>query len=160
MTDPSRRRNDKERGLQGPQGGGLVGAIARGRAAKIQWIETGEVVSAEELGLAWGLTPQALGLAAQLGHVFVLIIEDHPYYPREFLQLDRADVQAVCEELRGFDPSEQFVFWKRNHGQIGGKTVAQALSCKQPGGTPASAVIALAKAYSAQMRADAKAQGR
>ena len=38
---------------------GLNAALARGEAAKVQWVQSGEVVPAKVLAEKWGLTPQA-----------------------------------------------------------------------------------------------------
>ena len=139
-----------------PATSGLAAAKARGEAAKVQWVRSGEVVPAKDLADAWGITPQALGPAAKRGEVFAVTVKNQRYFPREFLELERDDVSTVCKQLEGLDPSEQLVFWKRKHGSLGGKTVSEALSGKQAGPQLVK-VVQLAQALTAQMRADAAA---
>ncbi len=110
---------------------GLTGALARGEAAKVHWVAAGEVVSARALGDQWGLTPQALGPAANRGEVFAIMVKNQRYYPREFLELERDAVSAVTRALGDLSAAEKLVFWKRPHGALGGKTVAQSLSASQ-----------------------------
>ncbi|WP_141288061.1 hypothetical protein [Ideonella azotifigens] len=107
---------------------GLAAAVARGEAAKVEWVQSGEVVPAKLLADHWGLTPQALGPAADRGEVFAILVKRQRYYPREFLDLDRHAVGAVAQALSGLSPTEKLVFWKRPHGGLGGKTVLQALT--------------------------------
>jgi hypothetical protein len=113
-----------------PAQGGLMGATARGDAARVEWVRSGEIVPAKALADSWGLTPQALGHAGKRGELFAISLRNRRYYPSEFLKLDRNEVATVCKQFRGFDPSEQFVFWKRKHGSLGGKTVFDILSKK------------------------------
>lgn len=134
---------------------GLAAANLRGEAAKVEWVRSGEVVSAKELAEAWGLTPQALGPAAKRGEVFAVTVKNQRYYPREFLHLERDEVGTVCKRLEGMDPSEQLIFWKRKHGALGGKTVYEALSNGKRGGPRLLEVVELAHAYAAPMRANA-----
>lgn len=135
--------------------GGMAGAQARGEAAKRKWISTGEVVAGESLASVWGITPQALGRAVRLGELFAVLVDHERYYPSEFLQLQMSDVSGICRELAGLDSSEQFIFFKRTHGSLGGKTVVQALTANSGGGAALERVKALAQAKTAQMRAAA-----
>ncbi|MFN6997222.1 MAG: hypothetical protein ACK4PH_23755 [Aquincola tertiaricarbonis] len=139
-----------------PGTGGLSGAVKRGEAAKVQWVETGELVPAKGLAEAWGLTPQALGPAAKRGELFEVTVKAQRYYPREFIDLNRKDVGTVCKQMVGLDPSEQLIFWKRKHGALGGRTVAETLGNKNIGPQLVK-VVQLAQAYAAQMHADAAA---
>lgn len=107
---------------------GLAAAVARGEAAKVEWVQSGEVIPAQMLADVWGLTPQALGPAAERGEVFAVVVKRQRYYPREFLDLDRQDVGAVCKALGNLSPAEKLVFWKRPHGALKGKTVFAALT--------------------------------
>ena len=107
---------------------GLEAALARGEAARIAWVQDGEVVPAKDLAGRWGLTPQALGPAAARGEVFSLTLQRQRYYPREFLDLERSTVASVCRPMAHVSPAEQLVFWKRPHGALGGKKVAEALA--------------------------------
>ncbi|WP_088284668.1 hypothetical protein [Ideonella sp. A 288] len=107
--------------------GGLAGATARGEAARVKWIKDGLVVPGQQLAQAWGLTRQALAPAADRGEVFAVKIGNRLYYPRAFLGLDRAAVAAVCRALGDLGASEKLMFWLREHGALGGKTVTSAL---------------------------------
>lgn len=137
------------------EGRGLAGALARGEAARVEWVRAGEVVPAKELAASWGLTPQALGPAAKRGELFAVTVKNQRYYPCEFLTLHRQDVGAVCEQLQGMDPSEQLVFWKRRHGALGGKTIHEVLGSGKRGEAQISEVLQLARALTSQARADA-----
>eukprot|EP01136_Pigoraptor_vietnamica_P010299 Opistho-1_new@47772 len=107
---------------------GLSVPVARGEAAKLAWITSGEVVSAKKLAEVWDLTPQALGPAAERGDVFAVMVKRLRYYPKEFLELSREDVGAVTRALGELSPEQKLVFWKRQHGALAGKTVLEALS--------------------------------
>jgi len=135
---------------------GLAAARARGEAAKVRWVQTGEVVTAKALADAWGLTPQALGPAAKRGEVFSVQVKNQRYYPSEFLRLHRQDVATVCEQLEGMEPAEKLVFWKRRHGALGGRTLTECLE-DQTGGSQLQRIVRLAQAATEQMRLDAAA---
>jgi hypothetical protein len=107
--------------------GGLAGAVARGEAARVQWVKQGLVVSGEQLSQAWGLTRQALAPAAQRGEVFAVKVGNRLYYPQSFLVLDRQSVAAICIALGSLGASEKLTFWLREHGALGGRSVAAAL---------------------------------
>lgn len=111
-----------------PARAGHAGAVARGEAAKVQWVKAGEIVPAKTLAERWALTPQALGPAADRGEVFAIVVKRQRYYPKEFLELDRATVAQVSKALGSLSPSEKLIFWKRPHGALGGRTVLQALT--------------------------------
>ena len=107
--------------------GGLAGAIARGEAARVQWIKDGLIVPGEQLARAWGLTRQALAPAAERGEVFAVKIGNRLYYPQAFLGMDREAVAAICRALGDLGGSEKLMFWMREHGALAGKSVAAAL---------------------------------
>ena len=127
---------------------GLAAALARSEGAKVEWIRSGEVVPARTLAENWGLTPQALGPAAERGEVFAIVVKRQRYYPKEFLDLAREDVGAVSKALGRLAPEEKLVFWKRPHGARGGKTVAQLLGGNGDGKQLAR-VLQLARTWSA-----------
>lgn len=137
---------------------GLADAVARGEAAKVRWIASGEVISATTLAAAWGLTPQALGPAAKRGEVFAMVIRRARYYPKEFLELDREDVATVCKALGELSPSEKFVFWKRRHGVLSGKTVLEVLASNKDA-AQRGLVIELATAWACEAGAGIPAAG-
>ena len=128
---------------------GLAGAVARGEAAKIEWVKTGEVVRAQVLADHWGLTPQALGPAAARGEVFAVTVKRQRFYPKEFLVLERDDVGAVTKALGELAPEDKLIFWKRPHGALGGKTVLESLSSRT-GASELARVTQLAQSWAAQ----------
>lgn len=123
--------------------GGLAGAVSRGEAARVQWVKSGLVVPGEQLAQAWGLTRQALAPAAGRGEVFAVKVGNRLYYPRAFLDMDRATVAAICRALGELEASEKLTFWLREHGALGGQSVIAALG----GGVAPSKVERLAAAW-------------
>ena len=107
--------------------GGLAGAVARGEAARVQWVKAGLVVPGEQLAQAWGLTRQALAPAADRGEVFAVKVGNRLYYPQAFLGMDREAVAAICRALGELGASEKLAFWLREHGALAGKSVAAAI---------------------------------
>ena len=126
-----------------PVAGGLVGAIARGEAARVQWIKDGLVVPGEQLAQAWGVTRQALAPACARGDLFAVKVGNRLYYASAFLTLDRESVATVCCALGGLSSSEKLTFWLREHGALAGKSVAAALDA----GEPVTKVERLARAW-------------
>lgn len=110
---------------------GFAAAVARGEAARVEWVNSGEVIPAKTLADKWGLTPQALGPAAERGEVFAVVVKRQRYYPKEFLDLDRQVVSDVSKALGTLSATEKLIFWKRPHDALGGKTVPQALTAGQ-----------------------------
>lgn len=119
----------------------------------MEWVKSGEVVPARTLADVWGLTPQALGPAADRGEVFAVVIKRQRYYPKEFLELDRDDVSAVSKALGSLPPAEKLIFWKRPHGALAGKTVLQSLSGKRDEAR-LGRVAQLARTWAAEAQAD------
>lgn len=111
--------------------GGLAAAVARGEAAKVEWVNSGEVVPAKKLASQWGLTPQALGPATKRGEIFAIVVKRERFYPGEFLTLDRDAISVVSKALGSLSPAEKLIFWKRRHGDLGGKTVPEVLTAGQ-----------------------------
>lgn len=123
--------------------GGLPGALARGEAARLQWVRDGLVVPGEQLARAWGLTRQALAAAADRGEGFSVKVRNRLYYPRSFLRLERDAVARICRELGELASTEKLMFWLRRHGSLGGQDVATALQA----GTPVAKIERLAGAW-------------
>lgn len=123
--------------------GGLAGAVARGEAARVQWVKDGLVVPGEQLAQAWGLTRQALAPAADRGEIFAVKVGNRLYYPLAFLGMDRDAVAAVCRALGDLGASEKLMFWLREHGALAGMSVAAALEA----GTGLAQVERLAAAW-------------
>ena len=107
--------------------GGLAGAVARGEAARVQWVKDGLVVPADRLAQAWGLTRQALAPAADRGEIFSVKVGNRLYYPQAFLALDRETVATICRALGALSSSEKLMFWLREHGSLAGKRVDAAM---------------------------------
>jgi hypothetical protein len=122
---------------------GLAASVARGEAARVQWIKDGLVVPGERLAQAWGLTRQALAPAAERGELFAVKIGNRLYYPQAFEGLHREAVARVCRELGDMGPSEKLMFWLRDHGALAGKSVGAALES----GVPVAKVERLARAW-------------
>jgi hypothetical protein len=114
-----------------PLTGGLAGAIARGETAKEAWVADGSVVSDQALADAWQVQPAAIG-QAQRGALCELHIGGQKYYPAVFMHLDQAVVAKVSLQLNSLGASEQFIFWQRKHGALGGRTVLEALTGEPP----------------------------
>ncbi len=123
--------------------GGLAGAIARGEAARVQWVKSGLVVPGEQLARAWGLTRQALAPAADRGEIFAVKVGNRLYYPQAFLGMDRDAVAGICRALGDLGASEKLMFWLREHGALAGRGVAAALET----GTALAKVERLAAAW-------------
>ncbi len=141
---------------QQPQGtGGLAGAIARGEAARVQWVKDGLVVPGVQLAQAWGITRQALAPAADRGEVFAVKVGNRLYYPQAFLDLDRQAVAAICRALGDLGASEKLMFWLRDHSALGGRNIAAALEA----GTPLAKVERLAAAWAHERGAAHDAAG-
>jgi hypothetical protein len=141
------KRADRERAGGRPRLG-TTAALGRGEAAKVEWVRSGEVVPARTLADTWGLTPQALGPAAERGEVFAVVVKRQRYFPKEFLDLDRNDVSAVSKSLCRLGSEEKLIFWKRPHGALGGRTVFDVLSTKD--GQQLARVVRLAQSWAAQ----------
>lgn len=123
--------------------GGLAGAVARGEAARVQWIKDGVIVPGQQLARAWGLTRQALAPAADRGEIFAVKVGNRLYYPQAFLRLDRATVAAICRALGDLGVSEKLMFWLRTHGALAGISIASALEA----GTAVAKIERLAAAW-------------
>ena len=126
--------------------GGLKAAQSRGEAAKVRWVQDGDVVPGQQLADSWGITRQALGAAASRGETFSLKVGGRLYYPGKFLELERATVSAVCIALGDITPTEKFVFWMRDHGSLGGRSVTDAVHA----GVAIERIVRLARAWAAE----------
>lgn len=136
---------------------GLKAAISRGEAAKVEWVSAGEVIPAKALAAKWGLTPQALGPASDRGEVFAVVIKRRRFYPREFLELSRDDIGAVSKALGDISPVQKLVFWKRQHGALGGKSVVELLR-GDSNGQQLDKVARYAKTWAADASVPARAR--
>lgn len=128
---------------QGSAQGGLVAAKARGAAARARWIEEGLVVPGPQLAQAWGIPQETLATATASSEVVSITIDGSEYVPKALLSLDRFTAGAICRALRQLQDIEKLMFWLREHGALGGRSVAAALEA----GTPTAKVTALAEAW-------------
>ena len=128
---------------QGPTRGGLVAAQVRGVAARARWIEEGLVVSGPQLAQAWGISQETLATATASGEVVSIAIDGSEYFPKALMSLDRLTAGAICRALRKLQDTEKLMFWLRDHGALGGRSMAAALEA----GTPTVKVTALAEAW-------------
>lgn len=131
----------------------MAGATARGEAAKEAWVKDGEVVPCKLLAHSWGVTPRTIWRAVECGELFAVLVHEQRYFVKEFLGLSRAHVSAICKELRGLDASEQFTFWKRQHGSLGDKTILQMFQDSPCTIRACERAIELAQAKTAQLKA-------
>ncbi len=72
-----------------------------------------------------------------------IAIDGSEYFPKALLSLDRSTAGAICRALRQLQDAEKLMFWLRDHGALGGRSVAAALEA----GTPTARVTALAEAW-------------
>ncbi len=138
---------------QGSARGGLLAAQARGAAARARWIEDGLVVLGSQLAQAWGIPQETLATATASGEVVSIAIDGSEYFPKALQSLERLTAGAICRALRRLQDIEKLMFWLRDHGALGGRSVAAALEA----GTPTAKVTALAEAW-ARERTDARVQ--
>lgn len=133
--------------------GGLAAAEVRGATARARWIEEGLVVPGPQLAQAWGIPQQTLATATASGEAVSIAIDGSEYFPKALLSLDRLTAGKICCALRQLQDAEKLMFWLRDHGALGGRSVAAALEA----GTPTARVTALAAAW-ARERTDAEVQ--
>lgn len=133
--------------------GGLAAAEVRGTMARARWIEEGLVVPGSQLAQAWGISQATLATATARGEIVSIAIDGSEYVPKALLSLDRLIAGAICRVLRQLQDTEKLMFWLRDHGALGGRSVAAALEA----GTPTARVTALAEAW-ARERTDAGVQ--
>ena len=108
------------------------GDLERGsEAAKAAWVKEGRLIGSNELGAAWGRTRQSLERARDRGELFNVKIANRRWYPAVFDKLDAEQVKAVCQVLSTLDPVDQFIFWERKHGSLGGRTLPEVLRSGQ-----------------------------
>jgi hypothetical protein len=111
------------------------------------------VVPGPQLAQAWGIPQEALATATASSEVVSMTIDGSEYFPKALMSLDRLTAGAICRALRKLQDTEKLMFWLRDHGALGGRSVAAALGA----GTPTARVTALAEAW-ARERTDARVQ--
>lgn len=125
-------------------------AVSAGVAAKDAWVESGELIGAQTLAQHWSVSPRALSIAVREQQLFAVVHRRRRYYPREFSLLGKATVAQVCRTMAGVPPWTQFIFWKRTHGALGGRTASEALSDQSTENGGVSRVLALARALAVE----------
>lgn len=131
------------------EGTGFKAAVSRGVAAKLRWVDTGEVVPASAIASKWRVTTRFVGGVARQGELSSIVISRRRYYPREFVDLDLDVARAVSRALRPVSPESALMFWKRAHGSLGGKTPTSVL-CNVTIANRQQRVVELAQAWAAQ----------
>lgn len=128
---------------QSPARGGLAAAEVRGAAARARWIGEGLVVPGPQLAQAWRIPQETLATATASGEVVSIDIEGDLYFPKALLSMSRFTAGTICLALRHLQDTEKLMFWLRDHGALGGRSIAAALDA----GTPSAKVTALAEAW-------------
>ena len=139
--------------IQSSARGGLAAAEVRGAAARARWIREGLVVPGPQLAQAWGIPQETLAMATASGEVVSIDIDGSLYFPKSLLSMDRLTASAICQALGTLQGTETLMFWLRDHGALGGRSVAAAMEA----GTPTARVIRLAEAW-ARERTDVRRQ--
>lgn len=131
---------------------GLRGALARGMAARRDWVATREVVLPAELAKREGCEVRDIDAAAGRGEIFTLDVDGTRYVPAEFLELKAPVVIAICRALGSLGEADKFVFWKRAHGVLGGRSVLECLTAE---GAPGfERVLQLARAHAREVESN------
>lgn len=131
---------------------GLREALARGMAARRDWVATREVVLTEELAKRESCELRDVEAAAGRGDIFALDVDGTRYVPAEFLELKAPVVVAICRALGSLTDAEKLVFWKRAHGALGGRSV---LGCLKVGGAPGlERVLQLVRAHAREVESN------
>lgn len=109
--------------------GGLVGAIARGIAAKEAWVRDGLLVSREQFAVRWSVPAEELAKMTANGELFELEVSGQKWLPAVLLEAPREAVVEVNKALAAarVDAASAFVFWHCKHGALGARTVVDAI---------------------------------
>ncbi|MCK9687322.1 hypothetical protein [Scleromatobacter humisilvae] len=94
---------------------------------KDSWVRDGLLIGGAQLSEAWNCSSQRLEQARDRDDLVSLKFRGLHWYPAPMAVVSADDVSQVSAALRGVDAISQFIFWSRNHGSIGGLTVAQAI---------------------------------
>lgn len=105
----------------------IEAALERGAGALKRWTQNGTLIDPQQLVQAWGQDVQTVQAAVQRGDLFEVWVDRMPYFPSALASLNSAEAVMVCHALGGLTASEKLVFLMREHGGLGGQTVAQAL---------------------------------
>jgi hypothetical protein len=102
-------------------------AAQRGEALIASLVRQGSLIDGETLASAWGITRQALDKARERGEIFSVRMGRQHFYPVAALSFLRRDFESIN---RSFHPDiaagTKLIFFNRQHGSLGGKTVAES----------------------------------
>lgn len=102
-------------------------ASLRGEAQLRKWSEDGTLVEGRRLQDTWGITRQALDKARERGEIFSFRIGGQHFYPAEALHLTREHLGQVIAALGEASAARKLIFLRRQHGALGGCSVAEAI---------------------------------
>ena len=117
-------------------------ALERGARRLTRWTQDGTLITPRQLATAWNQDLKTIQAAVQRGDLFEIWVNQAPYFAAVFTALGVEATAKVCLALRGQRASVKLMFLMRVHGDLGGKTVIQALES----GTPMSRIEQLAAA--------------
>lgn len=124
-TRAAKRRSVKSGGKS--ERTGLAAAEVRGKAALARWVADGVLVKGDVFARARGVSRQSLGAAVRRKELFSLDVKGRRYYLAALLEVESERAASVCRALAGATDSEKVIFWLRQHGALGGKTVTAAI---------------------------------
>lgn len=108
--------------------GGLAGAVERGDLVRHQWRLDGTLLSPEVFATRRGVTAVELSQLEAGGQLFSLEVGGARWYPAELLRMSPSDEASLCAALDQLEPTEKLIFLMRDHGALGGVTVAAAVA--------------------------------
>lgn len=108
--------------------GGLAGAVERGELVRHQWALDGTLLSPEVFAARRGVVAVELSQLEAGGQLFSLEVGGARWYPAELLRMSPNDEAALCAAMRELRPTEKLIFLMRDHGALGGMTVAHAIA--------------------------------
>lgn len=129
--EPARTRAAKLRSVKSGGKGeqtGLAAAQLRGKSALARWVADGVLVKGDVFAKARGVSRQSLGAAVRRKELFSLDVNGRRYYLAALLEVESERAASVCRALAGATDSEKAIFWLRQHGTLGGKTVTAAVA--------------------------------
>ena len=118
-------------------------ALERGASRLTRWTQDGTLIAPQQLATAWDQDLQTLQAAVRRGDLFEVWVNEAPYFAAVCVGLGIEQTAKICQALGGQKPSVKLIFLIRAHGDLGGKTVVQALES----GTPMSRIEHLAGAW-------------
>jgi len=99
----------------------------RGEARLVSWTQDGTLVPVSEVESTWGIKRQSVDAARERKEIFSVFVRGQHWYPAEALKFDRESIAAVVRALGDEHASSKLVFLLRRHGELGGRTPAEAV---------------------------------